>query len=368
MSAPAIVIGGGIVGLALAVGMAEAGQAVVVLDGDDAEPRASYGNAGLIWVQGKGLNHPPYAHWTRRSAALWPAFAADLLASTGVDVEYDRRGGFNLCLSEAELAARAAMVEQSATRPGMPDDVAIVDPAFIRERLPDIGPDVIGASWCPADGHVNPLFLAQALSIRARALGVEIRRGEKAEAIAMTGSQLTVRTASDLYRAGRVVVAAGLATERIAATAGMTVQLKPVRGQIVVTERLPPRIAHPTPTTRQARAGSIMFGNSHEDGVTAPGTTLPILAGHAQRAIREFPFLAEARVLRSWGAIRVMPTDGMPIYARSETCPGAYAVACHSGITLAAAHARLVGPAIAADRLPDAVATMSSKRFDAAYA
>jgi glycine/D-amino acid oxidase-like deaminating enzyme len=368
VNAPAIVIGGGIVGLSLAVGMAETGLAVVVLDGTDAEPRASYGNAGLIWVQGKGLNHPPYAQWTRRSAALWPEFAADLLALTGIDVEYDRRGGFSLCLSEAELETRATMVAQSAARPGMPDDVAIVDPAFIRERLPEIGPDVIGASWCPTDGHANPLFLAQALSIRARRLGVEIRRGEKAEAIAMAGSQLTVRTAGDVYRASRVVVAAGLATERIAATAGMSVKLKPVRGQIVVTERLPPRISHPTPTTRQARAGSVMFGNSHEDGVTAPGTTLPILAGHAQRAIREFPFLGQTRVLRSWGAIRVMPADGMPIYARSETCPGAYAVACHSGITLAAAHTLLIGPAIAADRLPDDVATLSSKRFDAAYA
>ncbi|MFI5411906.1 NAD(P)/FAD-dependent oxidoreductase [Kaistia sp. UC242_56] len=364
----AIVIGGGIVGLSLAVGMARTGLSVVILDGSDQEPRASYGNAGLVWVQGKGANHPPYAQWSRRSASLWPAFAAELLAATGIDPEYDRRGGFSLCLSDEELTSRVNMVARLSGQPDIPDDVVMVDPAFIRERLPKVGPDVIGGSWCPADGHANPLLLTQALAVQARGLGVEILRNERALSIGMAGSQLTVFCAENRYPAERVVVAAGLATQPLAATAGMRVPLKPVRGQIVVTERLPPLIAHATPTTRQARAGSVMFGNSHEDHVVTPGTTLPILASHAQRAIREFPFLASARVLRSWGAIRVMPADGMPIYARSETCPGAFAVACHSGITLAAAHAEIVGPAIAADALPAELVTLSSRRFDAALA
>lgn len=368
MSRRAIVVGGGIVGLSLAIGLARSDFEVIVLDGPDEAPRASYGNAGLVWVQGKGLSHPPYAQWTRRSAALWPKFAADLLEATGIDPEYDRRGGFNLCLSEAELDARATMVARSAMQPGMPNDIEIVHPAFIRERLPRVGPGVIGASWCPTDGHVNPLFLSQALSIRARSLGVVILRDDEALSIGMNASRLTVSCRRQSYEAERVVVAAGLATTRLAATAGMTVPLKGVRGQIVVTERLPPSIAHPTPTTRQARAGTVMFGNSHEENVVNPGTTSPILASHAQRAMQEFPFLASARIVRSWGAIRVMPADGLPVYAASETCPGAYAVACHSGVTLAAAHAEIVAPAIAESRLPAELATFSSRRFDAALA
>ncbi len=365
MAGRGIVIGGGIVGLSIAIGLASSNMEVIVLDGGDADNRASYGNAGLIWVQSKGADHLPYALWSRRSASMWPEFSERLLEQTGIDVEYERRGGLSLCLDETELAARRAMVDQVAAQLGTQNDVEFVDAAFVRDRLPGVSPHVLGASWCPADGHVNPLMLMGALKKRCDALGITIRRNSRVEAVRMEGSHLTVIGADFRMRGERVVVAAGLATEKLAATAGMTVPLKPVRGQIVVTERMKRVIDYPTPTIRQARCGSVIFGNSHEEDVTATGTTLPVMASHAQRAMAEFPFLASARVLRSWGAIRVMPVDGKPIYARSIDCPGAYAVACHSGITLTAVHANIIGPAIAADCLPRAVATLSPERFDA---
>lgn len=363
MSERAIVIGGGIVGLSIALGLARAGLGVVILDGADADNRASYGNAGLVWVQSKGADHVPYARWSRQSARLWPAFAAELEQTTGIDVEYDQRGGFSFCLDEAEVEARRAMVDKMAARLGPENDVEFVDAGFVRQRVPHVGPKVLGASWCPSDGHVNPLLLMGALRKRAAALGIDILYGHKATRIGMNGSHLTVYGEGFGMRADRVVVAAGLATQELAATAGMTVPLKPVRGQIVVTERLRKVIDYPTPTTRQARAGSVIFGNSHEDDMAVPGTTLSVIASHAQRAIAEFPFLASRRILRSWGAIRVMPRDGRPVYASSGTCPGAYAIACHSGITLTAIHAGIVGPFIAAGELPPAVSTFSDERF-----
>ncbi len=364
MATRGIVIGGGIVGLSIALGLVNAGVEVIVLDGDDADNRASYGNAGLIWVQSKGVNHLPYALWSRQSAALWPGFANELLEATGIDVEYVRRGGFSFCLDDAEVAARRLMVEKAAALLGPANDVEFVDGAFIRERVPDAGLKVIGASWCPSDGHVNPLLLMSALRKLAKAKGATIVPNRKATRIGMDGSHLTVYGKGFAMRADRAVVAAGLATQTIAATADMTVPIRPIRGQIVVTERLKPRIDIATTTTRQARAGSMIFGNSHED-IATPGTTLSVIASHAQRAIAEFPFLASTRVLRSWGGIRVMPRDGRPVYASSKTCPGAYAVACHSGITLTAAHAKIIGGAIAAGEFPEAVSTLSNERFNA---
>ena len=52
-----------------------------------------------------------------------------------------------------------------------------------------------------------------------------------------------------------------------------------------------------------------------------------------------FPALADVRVIRAWGALRVMSPDGYPVYARSQTHPGAFLVTCHSGVTLASLHA-----------------------------
>ena len=63
-----VVIGGGLVGSAVAWGLGRAGARVVVLDEGDDALRASRGNFGLVWVQGKGDGMPEYAAWTRNSA------------------------------------------------------------------------------------------------------------------------------------------------------------------------------------------------------------------------------------------------------------------------------------------------------------
>ena len=102
------VVGGGLVGAALAWGAAGAGRRVALLDEGDLALRAARANFALVWVQGKGLGLPDYAAWTARSAAAWPDFAAALGGETGIDVRYGRPGGLHLALSEAELERRAA--------------------------------------------------------------------------------------------------------------------------------------------------------------------------------------------------------------------------------------------------------------------
>src|SRR6185369_1785666 len=88
------VIGGGLVGAALAWGVAGEGRRIAVLDEGDVALRAARGNFALVWVQGKGLGLPEYAAWTARSAEAWPDFAAALGAETGIDLGYRRPGGF----------------------------------------------------------------------------------------------------------------------------------------------------------------------------------------------------------------------------------------------------------------------------------
>src|ERR1700735_5825476 len=88
-----IVIGGGLVGGAIAGGAQAKGASVVLLDEGDIAYRAARGNFGLVWVQSKGAGMPPYAQWTRRSAALWPELAAGLRDATGTDTALHQPGG-----------------------------------------------------------------------------------------------------------------------------------------------------------------------------------------------------------------------------------------------------------------------------------
>ena len=78
------VVGGGLVGSAIAWGLARLGQRVVVLDQGDIAYRASRGNFALVWVQSKGLGMPEYAGWTKRSSDGWAGFASELKDTTGI--------------------------------------------------------------------------------------------------------------------------------------------------------------------------------------------------------------------------------------------------------------------------------------------
>jgi glycine/D-amino acid oxidase-like deaminating enzyme len=76
-----------------------------------------------------------------------------------------------------------------------------------------------------------------------------------------------------------------------------------------------------------------------------------------------YPFLEHVNMVRAWSALRVMSEDGYPVYERSLACPGAAVVTCHSGVTLAAAHALELAPwLISDDRLP-AVKAFTLSRF-----
>jgi glycine/D-amino acid oxidase-like deaminating enzyme len=85
----------------------------------------------------------------------------------------------------------------------------------------------------------------------------------------------------------------------------------------------------------------------------------------ADRAVRMFPLLGRLNVVRSWSALRVMSPDGFPIYDQSLRYPGAFGVTCHSGITLAPAHAYHLAPLIAGGTLSATpFDAFSARRFD----
>jgi glycine/D-amino acid oxidase-like deaminating enzyme len=146
--------------------------------------------------------------------------------------------------------------------------------------------------------------------------------------------------------------------------AGLNMPVTPLRGQIIVTERLRPFLDYTCHTLRQTVEGSVMMGDSQEDAGFDTSVGVPVLRTMAERNTAVFPALKEASIVRVWAALRVMSPDGFPIYEQSERYPGAFAATCHSGVTLAGAHALELAPAIMAGELPERLSVFSSRRFD----
>ncbi|MEO7057973.1 MAG: FAD-dependent oxidoreductase [Caldimonas sp.] len=359
------VIGGGLVGSAIAWGLARKGQRVAVLDEGDVAYRASRGNFALVWVQNKGIGMPQYGAWTVQSAAAWQEFSDLLREQTGIDVVFQRPGGFHFALSERELEVRVEQMKRLHAQPGMPHyDMEILDAAEVRRRVPEAGPNVVGASYTKLDGHVNSLKLFRALNTGMQQLGVAYLGNHVVERIEHDRGEFRLATGRGEVRAGKVVLAAGIGNARLGPMVGLDVPVRPQRGQLIVTEKTAPFLHYPVSTVRQTDEGGVMLGDSQEEAGLDPSVGHAVIAVLAERAVRMFPRLSSLNITRTWAALRVMTRDGFPIYDQSTECPGAFVFTCHSGVTLAANHALALPDRIVEGKLPaETFQAFSSRRF-----
>lgn len=345
-----IVVGGGLVGAAIAYGAARRDVPVVLLDQGDTAFRASRGNFGLVWVHSKGGNQTRYATWSREAAQRWPELNSELLQTTGIDADLQQPGGFWIGFSEKDVIAR----EQLLTRidreaGGVP--FKMMEPGELRQYLPGLGPDVVGGSFCPIDGHANPLKLMSALHA-----GILKRGGRIISGVDVVDAKFNDDDRADFvvtvrdgrkWQGERLVLAAGLGNAELAPKVGLHAPVFPEKGQVLITERLKLFLNYPTNKLRQTSEGSIQIGSTSEDVGLDDRTTTVGIEWLARRAVQTFPFLSDATLVRAWGALRVMTFDGFPIYDASTSCPGAFVVTSHSGVTLASVHALNVGPWVA---------------------
>lgn len=359
-----IVVGGGLVGSATAWGLSNAGEKeVVILDENDNSFRASRGNFGLVWVQGKGLNLAEYAEWSLLSAKSWAQLAENLRMESNVDVALEQKGGLSIALSEEDLQQKISNLTWLRERVGSDYEFEVLDNQQLRELVPAIGETIPGATFTKMDGHVNPLKLLLAYHRALMARDVKINSNVHVNKIEKRAGIFHLETSQGKFKAKKVVLAAGLANKELALQVDINAPVIPNRGQVLITERLPHILSLPSNYVRQTDEGTMQLGDSLEDVGYNDWTKTSVLEGIAQRAIRCFPILKDKRVVRSWAALRVMSPDGFPIYDESKSMRGAYVVTCHSGVTLAANHAYLIAPWIAGGEKPPQIAKFSSDRF-----
>jgi glycine/D-amino acid oxidase-like deaminating enzyme len=239
----------------------------------------------------------------------------------------------------------------------------MLDRDEVRAMVPGIGDAVVGASFCPADGQANPLLLLRGLHAALQQSGAAYLPGRKVDLIRAAPHNFTVGCGAEQFTAAKLVIAAGLGSRELAPLAGLSMPVSPLQGQIIVTERLRPLLDYPTHLMRQTNEGTVMLGDSQEDMGFDTTTRVAVLKVIAARNIAAFPALKDASVVRTWAALRVMTPDGFPIYEQSTLCPGAFAATCHSGVTLAGAHALALAPAVMEGQLPDTLDAFSSRRF-----
>lgn len=323
-TADIVIVGGGVMGCAIAYNLALQGLKPVVVEKADIGGEASGANGGGVRQSARNLKEMPLA---MESIRLYGGLAEEL----GMDVEYVRQGNLRLCTVEDEVRAMAASVENQRSV-GL--ELEMLDQKQVREILPFISENVIGAGWCPTDGHVNPFLVTYAFMKKAKELGAVFYTREEVLDINLKKSRVAaVTTAKRKIATDTVVNAAGVTGRRVANMVGLDLPLKPVFSEALITEATEPMFQQMIGSAkglfygRQTVHGSIFWGGfiGIEDYVyQRQGKPMYNCIGpaSARSLIDLFPVMAKLNVIRSWSGLIAAMSDGIPVLGLTDEVPG----------------------------------------------
>lgn len=329
-TADVVIIGGGVVGCAAAYYLAKAGNTnVIVLEGTKSIGHGgSSRNGGGVRQSGRDVRELPYAMYGIKH--LWPTLSEEL----GVDVEYTQKGNLRLGKTEAHLEKLQTLVK-NAQSVGL--DVRMVDAKEVKEICPYLSDDIIGASWCPTDGHANPLTTT--LGYYKRALEMGVRFYTDAEVTELRKVKGKVRKVilkdGTVFEGGTIILAAGYESRYIARTVGVDVPMTQLIDECLVTEMQPHMFDIMLGTAgadfygHQAKHGSFVFGSDcgYEEvtDMTDPSklmTNAMTLSASCRAIMGYVPALKDAKIVRSWCGWLDNAFDGVPFISKVDEAEG----------------------------------------------
>ena len=324
--ADVLIVGGGIVGLAIATELRQQGATVTVLS-RDFQGAAGHAAAGMLAPKAEGLTGP-LLELSQQSLALYPEWSRKLEELTGQETGYWPCGILTPLLSTAvpapELLSRAA----------------------IHSYQPHLNPAVTGGYWYPEEGQVDNRALLKALRLGAQELGVEIQEGVSAQAFLQHKHHVKgILTSSGQQQAGHYVLATGAWSSEL-----LPLPIKPWKGQMAAS--LTPADSayglnqvlygeHSYIVPR--KDGRIVLGATSEDVGFTPHNTPAGVTQLLNEAIRLYPPLADFPLQECWWGYRPKTPDEDPILGPSQCDNLTLATGHHrNGILLTPITAKLI--------------------------
>ena len=322
-TADVVIVGGGVMGSAIAYNLAKEGLKPVVIEKGDIGGEASGSNGGGVRQSARNLKEMPLA---MESIRMYGHLHEEL----GMDVEYVRKGNLRLCTTEEEIETMRRSVENQKAV-GL--DLELLDRRQVLDINPYVGEAVIGASFCPTDGHVNPLLVTYAFFKKAKELGARYHIREEVQDIQVRkGRVAAVVTDKQVIATDLVVNAAGVTGRRVANLVGLDIPMRPVFSEALITEPYPPlfpqMMGHAKGLFygRQTVHGPFFWGGfvGTEQFIHREGKPLFHFIGPAiSRMVMDFfPVLRDIHVIRMWSGLIAQMSDGIPVLGLVEEVPG----------------------------------------------
>lgn len=322
-----LIIGGGVIGAAIANQLSRSHHVTIVDAGIDAD-NASQGS--LAWLNACTSADADYARLREKSLALWRALAAE----QGCPVRMD-----------GSLMWGGDMGETARFLTGLGLNVEHIGPEAFRTFAPGVATPPTSTLYAPDEGMADPLKITDWLLQRA---GAEMIKGTVA-ALIQDDNRVTGAVLTDGQRltADEVVVAAGCGTPALMAPLGVSIAMKSAPGVLIHTSPVPhqttPVLATPELDFWQRADGRMLIATGVDAYMT--GAVEDAVASALDALHTLMPGVkgvtAEQVITRN----RPIPADGFPALGRPDGVAGVFAIATHSGMTLAP----IIAEAVAAD-------------------
>lgn len=360
------VVGGGILGCALAYYLAERGASVAVLEAGRVGEAATGASAGMLAPVAEAKRPGAFLDLVVAALRDYPAAIREVEDASGLSTGYNQRSILRVAFSEEdeEKFQNALPMYDLA---GLP--YRRLDGDEARREEPALGAEARSAILSPEEGQVLPRQLVLAFRYAAELRGARIFEDTEALDVESQGDHATrVRTLQGCLEADTVVLANGAWTSRFQECLHTAIPVYPVRGQIVALKSLPMPVRHvlysysgyavPWPD------GRLICGATQEEAGYVAHTTvdgvLQVLAG----ARRLVPGVGQAEIASTWAGLRPGSPDGMPLLGPARGWDNVWLATGHfrNGILLGPYTARLLADSIRAGALVKELAPFDPSR------
>jgi glycine oxidase len=315
-----VVVGAGVMGCAVALRLCQRGASVTVIERGIPGAEASSAAAGILGPQWESEGPGALLELGLRSRALYPEFAAELHALSGIDIGLSQSGLLELAFSDADAEALA---DRRSWQQGRGLRAELLSPAELRGREPRLGPGVVAGLALQDEGHVHARALARALSQAAAVAGARFVQGRYVQRVRVQGGRAVgVELDGEDLSAGVVVLCAGSWSSLVEGGGVPAPLVRPARGQMVAIETRPPLFRHVLVSHHRG------YLVPRSDGVVLAGSTLEMVGFRKEVTVAGLhdilslaralvPDLAQAPVVDSWSNFRPLTPDGLPIIGRT---------------------------------------------------
>lgn len=357
------VIGGGIVGSAVAYYLAESGLDCILIEKDEVASGTSSKCDGNVTIVDKDPGFD--SHMSLVSQELM----SDLDGKLDIPFEYRAHGSILVCDNDDEMQAATDWVK-TQNEAGLKFNV--LDPKDIRNESPYFAEDIPGGLECETDSLINPYLFCYSLVDKAkRDFGLEIKTQAEVTNITKEASgEFLIETLNGDVRAKKVVNAAGVWAPFIGKMLDLDIPIIPRKGHIIVGSREKPvmfrnmmefgylmnkfgrdRISdeitarHGVATVMEpTESQNFLLGSSRQYVGYDSSIDIQVVQTLARRALRFFPKMDDFKIIRAYTGFRPFTEDHLPIVSAVEEIPGFYIAAGHEGdgISLATGTGKLM--------------------------